>query len=147
MDEQIFEATADPKEIAGRLGLEIVQWFEGILYVRDNDYLYSIEPVNAQIKGAVPADLRMCVRKVPTYNSEYIGEEYHSPREAAVHGGLTVIEEYNSSGDVVALDGFGRKIHVTKTGNGPMAVGYGWASAEEIRKWVPQHHPRKRTIT
>jgi hypothetical protein len=83
----------------------------------------------------------------PCIRDGYIGEEYHSPREAAVHAGLTVIEEYNSSGDVIALDGFGQKYTVSRTGNGPMSSAGGLASEEEMRKWKPQHRPSLPTIT
>jgi hypothetical protein len=139
MDEQIFEATADPQEIAGRLGLEIVQWFEGALYARDEHQLYEIGPVSA-------TDPRLRVRQAWSHSSDYVGEEYHTPREGASHAGLTVIEE-RSSGDVIALDGFGRKFVVSKTGNGPMASGFGWATADEMRQWAPQHQPSRPTTT
>ena len=146
MDEQIFEAGADPEEIAGRLGLEIVQWFEGSLYARDADALYEIGQVSSQSDGGVPPDLRIQIRPAWSHDWSYVGEEYHSPREGANHAGLTTIEE-SPSGDVVALDGFGRKFRVSKTGNGPMASSSGWATAEEMRNWAPQHQPSKRTTT
>ena len=149
MDEQTFEAT-DPIEVADRLNPEVVQWLDGVLYVRekDNPYseLYSIAPVKSKSSESGPADLRMCVRKLTSHNSKYVGEEYHSPREAATHAGLTVIDEL-PSGTVVALDGFGRRYSVQPTGNGPISTQYGWASKEELSKWAPQHRPAKRTKT
>ena len=57
----------------------------------------------------------------------YVGWEHHTPAEGAAHAGLTVIEE-GASGKVVALDGFGRKFVVDKSGNGPMASEIGWAT-------------------
>ena len=69
-----------------------------------------------------------------------MGEEFHSPREAAVHAGLTVIEDL-SGGSVAALDGFGRRFLVQKTGNGPQAIHDGWATEDELRKWTPRHRP------
>jgi len=132
-------------EIAGQLGLQIVQWHNGILFVRDKDDLYSVKPPS---DGAMPADLRTCLNPISTFRSGYIGEEHHSPREAATHAGLTVIKESSPGGAVVALDGFGRKVHVDATGNGPTAhASGGWASPEEMKKWVPQHRLPKRTTT
>lgn len=144
---QMFEPTEAPTEIAARLGLEVVHWLEGVLYARDGSYLYTIGPINPQGKDGAPADLRICVSKAWSWDGSYVGEEYHSPREGAAHAGLTVIEEATPPGEVLALDGFGRKYLVSRTGNGPMASWMGWASAEELQQWAPQHHEAKRTLT
>jgi hypothetical protein len=138
MDEKIFDAGSDPEVIAAKLGLEVVQWFEGALYARDKDALYAIGP-------AGPADPRVRVSRADSYEG-YVGEEHHTPREGAVHAGLTVIEE-GESGKVVALDGFGRKFVVDRTGNGPMASETGWATEDEVRKFTPRHRPWKPTLT
>ncbi|MDZ4286574.1 MAG: hypothetical protein U0984_01370 [Prosthecobacter sp.] len=82
-----------------------------------------------------------------TYNFHYIGEEHHTPREAAVHAGLTVIEELDFSNNVIALNGFGEKVLVNHTGNGPVATSIGWATPEEMQKWAPPHRPAKKTYT
>jgi hypothetical protein len=138
MDEQFFDAGAGPEEIAAKLGLEVVQWHEGVLYARDKSSLYSIGP-------AGPSDARVRVSLADSYDG-YVGEEHHTPREGAVHAGLTVIEE-DGSGKVTALDGFGRKFVVDKTGNGPMASETGWATEDELKKFTPRHRPWKPTLT
>lgn len=149
MMEQTFDATADPMEIADRLGLEVLQRVGGEIYAREksnpNSALFSIGPVKPEDSEGGSADLRVRVAEVWSYDG-YVGEEYHTPREGAVHAGLTVIEE-TDSGKVLALDGFGRKFVVDKTGNGPMASWIGWATEEDMRKWAPQHRPAKRTNT
>ncbi len=58
-----------------------------------------------------------------------------------------MISDDNFSGFVFALDGFGRKYVVEKTGNGPMAKSAGWASDAEMQRFAPQHRPRGRTTT
>lgn len=148
-DVRIVEG-ADPEEIASRLGLKVVHWHEGILYVRDEKVLYSIRPEAPSPGDIVPAKLRMQVRKDNSeYHYSYVGEEYHTPSEGAAHAGLTVIEGAGTDKDrVTAVDGFGRKYTVYKTGNGPMASGTEeWASEEEMKQWTPQHRLRKRTQT
>ena len=37
MDDQFFAESADPKEIAQRLGLTILGWLDGQLYARGRD--------------------------------------------------------------------------------------------------------------
>ena len=138
MDERTFDAGSDPEEIAAKLGLAVVQWFEGALYARDQASLYSIGPAGA-------SDPRVRVAPVDSYDG-YVGEEHHTPAEGAVHAGLTVIEE-GASGKVVALDGFGRKFVVENTGNGPMANEIGWATEDELRTFTPRHRPWKPTLT
>jgi hypothetical protein len=138
MDETTFDAGSDPEEIAAKLGLAVVQWHDGTLYARDKTSLYSIGPVG-------PADPRVRVAPAPSFDG-YVGEEHHTPREGALHAGLTVIEE-DPSGKVVALDGFGRKFVVDKTGNGPMASEIGWAAEDELKTFTPRHRPWKPTLT
>lgn len=138
MDEKTYDAGSDPEDIAAKLGLAVVQWHDGTLYARDKDSLYAIGP-------AGPSDPRVRVSPADSYDG-YVGEEHHTPAEGAVHAGLTVIEEA-ASGAVVALDGFGRKFAVEKTGNGPMASGIGWATEDELRKFTPRHRPCKPTLT
>lgn len=138
MTDRIFDAGADPEEAAAGLGLEVVQWHDGVLYARDESSLYAIAPI-------APDDPR--VRAVPAASFDgYVGEEHHTPREGALHAGLTVIEE-SAAGKVVALDGFGRKFVVDKTGNGPMASEIGWATEDELKTWTPRHRPWKSTRT
>lgn len=140
MDETTFDAGSDPEEIAAKLGLSVVQWHEGTLYARDEAALYAL-----RLRSDHPDGPRLVV--VPEEaHSGYVGEEHHTPREAAVHAGLTVIGE-DASGKVVALDGFGRKFLVEKTGNGPMAAEAGWATEDEVRKFTPRHRPWKPTQT
>ena len=144
--DQIFEG-ADPEELASRLRWEIVHWHDGILYVRDENDLYSIHPDTPSPNNANSTKLSMHVRKDDGYHG-YVGEIYHTPSEGAVHAGLTVTEGAGTDKDVTALDGFGRKYRVYKTGNGPMASGTGeWASEEEMKQWRPQHSPAKKTET
>lgn len=138
MDEKTFDAGSDPEDIAAKLGLAVVQWHDGVLYARDQETLYSIAP-------AGPADPRVRVNPEAAF-SGYVGEEHHSPREAAVHAGLTVIED-GSGGNVTALDGFGRRYLVHATGNGPQAVHEGWATDDELKKFTPRHRPCKPTLT
>lgn len=138
MDEKIYDAGSGPEELALKLGLEVVQWHEGVLYARDKTSLLSLAPVG-------PADPRVRVASVASFDG-YVGEEHHTPREGAVHAGLTVIEE-DGSGKVVALDGFGRKFVVDKTGNGPMASEVGWATEDELKTFTPRHRPWKATLT
>ena len=76
-----------------------------------------------------------------------MGEQFHAPREGAEHAGLTVIGDDDFSGGVFALDGFGRKYVVEKTGNGPMAKSAGRAFEAEMQRFAPQHRPRGRTTT
>lgn len=144
MDKQLFDAAEDPSEIAERLGLEIVEWLEGVLYARDESELYTIGPVR---DDSVPPGLWMGVSPAWSFDGSYVGEEFHTPREAAVHAGLTVIEETRPKGEVIALDGFGRKYQVSGTGNGPIARWLGWASKEEMERWSPRHLPGEPTIT
>lgn len=138
MDERIFDAGSDPEELAAKLGLEVVQWFEGALYARDKDALYAIGPVSA-------SDPRVRVSPAASFDG-YVGEEHHTPREGALHAGLTVIEE-SQNGKVVALDGFGRKFVVDRSGNGPVASEIGWATEDEIKTFTPRHRPWKPTLT
>ena len=48
MDDQFFAESADPKEIAERLGLTILGWLDGQLYARGRDQLYQIGPFRPQ---------------------------------------------------------------------------------------------------
>lgn len=139
MDERIFDADVDPEEVAAKLGLKVLQWHGGALYARDERVLYALS-VKRDAAGA-----RLVVSPEEAITA-YVGEEFHSPREAAVHAGLTVIEDL-SGGSVAALDGFGRKFLVQKTGNGPQAIHDGWATEDELRKWTPRHRPAKPTET
>lgn len=135
----IGDASPDPTEIASRLGLQFVQIFEGVVYARDKSTLYSIGPLS-QPGPRVPEKVRA--------DNGYVGEEYHSPREAALSVGWTIIEgDVGSSGSIYALDGFGRKFLVNGTGNGPQADLVGFGSDAEIRRWAPKHRPRRRTVT
>ncbi len=147
MDDQFFAETADPKEIADGLGLTILGWLDGQLYARGRDQLYQIGPFRPQANYSGPADLRICFREAWSHDWTYVGEQFHTPREGAEHAGLTVIGDDDFSGGVFALDGFGRKYVVEKTGNGPMAKSAGWASDAEMQRWAPQHRPRGRTTT
>lgn len=139
MDEKTFDAGADPEEVAAKLGLTVLQWHGGALYARDERTLYALS-----VKRDGPAPRLVVSPEVAV--AAYVGEEFHAPREAAVHAGLTVIEDV-SGGGVMALDGFGRKFLVQKTGNGPQAIHHGWATDEELRKWTPRHRPAKPTET
>jgi len=140
MDEKIYDAGSDPEQVAAKLGLTVVQWHDGTLYARDEHSLYALS-----LKRDHPAGPRLVV--VPeAAHSGYVGEEHHSPREAAVHAGLTVIAE-SSGGKVTALDGFGRRFLVHATGNGPQAVQEGWATEDELKKFTPRHRPWKPTLT
>ncbi len=136
MSDQFFDGSETPEQIAAKLKLTVVHWHEDALYARDENELFEIKPEGERIR----------VSPASTVGESYVGEDYHSPKEGAIHAGLTVIEEI-SSGDVVALDGFGRKYRVNKTGNGPMASFRGWASEEELKQWAPQHRPWQKTTT
>lgn len=140
MDERSFDAASDPEEIAAKLGLAVVQWHDGTLYARDKDALYALH-----VKPDASGGPRLIVERDAALDG-YVGEEHHTPREGALHAGLTVIEE-DPSGKVVALDGFGRKFVVDKTGNGPMASEIGWAAEDELKKFTPRHRPWKPTLT
>ena len=122
MNEQKFEATLDPKEIAGRFGLEIVQWFEGRLYDRDKSDLSSIGPVDPQSNGNIPADLRICVRKARASHNGYVGEEYHSPREGAVRARLTIIEENQTRAELSLLAKETADLPLTGTAHGKKTI-------------------------
>lgn len=140
VQEQLAEAGVDPVKAAGDLGLQFLQVFEGGLYARDKTTLYSI----GLLRQSEPR-----VAKEVHAQDGYVGEEYHSPRQGAEHAGWTVIEEKSARPEdpVDALDGFGRKFRVDRTGNGPIASLIGFASDEEIRTWAPKHRPRRRTVT
>ncbi|MDP3542918.1 MAG: hypothetical protein Q8T11_10690 [Elusimicrobiota bacterium] len=140
MTDKTFDADADPEKVAAELGLAVVQWHGGALYARDADTLYTL-----QVKRDAPGGPRLVVERDAPLDG-YVGEEAHTPREAAVHAGLTVIEE-GSSGDVTALDGFGRKYLVSASGNGPRAVFADWATEDEMKKFTPRHRPAKPTLT
>lgn len=135
MDEKAIEGSRDPEEAAARLGLKVMQWHGGGLYARDENVLYLL-----YVK-----DERVVVDPQPAL-SGYVGEEFHTPRQAAVHAGLTVVEEL-ANGDVMALDGFGRKYLVHATGNGPQAKHHLWATEEELKTWAPRHAFPKPTAT
>ena len=91
MDDQFFAETADPKEIAERLGLTILGWLDGQLYARGRDQLYQIGPFRPQANYSGPADLRICFCEAWSHDWTYVGEQFHAPREGAEHAGLTVI--------------------------------------------------------
>lgn len=136
VSDQFFDGNEKAEDIAARLNLTVIHWHDDALYARDEHVLYEIRPEGGRVK----------VSEAPSFSESYVGEDYHTPKEGAVHAGLTVIEEL-SSGDIVALDGFGRKYRVNKTGNGPMASSRGWASPEELTQWAPQHRPWQKTTT
>lgn len=136
MSDRFFDGKETPEQIAAKLNLIVVHWHEDALYARDEHVLFELKPEGGRVR----------VSEAPTFSESYVGEDYHTPKEGAVHAGLTVIEE-TSSGDVVALDGFGRKYRVNKTGNGPMASSRGWATAEELKQWAPAHRPWQKTTT
>lgn len=140
MTDKTFDADADPETIAGELGLTVVQWHGGALYARDEDALYAFS-----VKRDAPGGPRLVVERDAPLDG-YVGEESHTPREAAVHAGLTVIEE-GSGGNVTALDGFGRKYLVSSSGNGPRATFAGWATEGELKTFTPRHRPAKPTLT
>lgn len=140
MTDKTFDADADPEKIAVELGLRVVQWHGGALYARDADALYALH-----VKRDAPGGPRLVVEPDAPLDG-YVGEEHHTPREAAAHTGLTVIEE-GSGGGVTALDGFGRKYLVSASGNGPRATFSGWATEDELKKFTPRHRPAKPTLT
>lgn len=140
MTDKTFDADADPETIAVELGLTVVQWHGGALYARDADTLYAL-----QVKSDAPGGPRLVVEPDAPLDG-YVGEESHTPREAAAHAGLTVIGEI-SRATVEALDGFGRKYFVSASGNGPRATFAGWATEDELKKHTPRHRPSKPTLT
>ncbi len=143
MDKQIFDAGTDPKEIADRLDLEVLQSLHGDLYAREKTgtyrKLYSIGLIRTVGTADNPADLRICIREEPEVGDSlgYFGEIYHTPAEAATHEGLTVIESDEKR--AIALDGFGRKYSISAAGNGPLGGCFDWATEAEMLKWQPQH--------
>lgn len=140
MTDKTFDADADPEKIAGELGLRVVQWHGGALYARDEHALYAL-----RVKPDFPGGARLAVERDAALDG-YVGEESHTPREAAAHTGLTVIEEI-SRGSVEALDGFGRKYLVSESGNGPRATFTGWATEDEMKTFTPRHRPAKPSLT
>lgn len=141
MDEKVFAADADPETVAAELGLKVVQWHGPALYARDENMLFAIQ----KREIGEPAALRLVVAPEPPL-SGYIGEEFHNPRQAAAHAGLTVIEAASGE-NVYALDGYGRKYLVQKTGNGPRATQHDWATEDEMKQWAPRHRDPKPTTT
>lgn len=140
MTDKTFDADADPEKIAEELGLTVVQWHGGALYARDEHALYAL-----RVKPDAPGGPRLVVERDAPFDG-YVGEESHTPREAAAHTGLTVIEEI-ARGTVEALDGFGRKYLLSASGNGPRATFAGWATEDELKKHTPRHRPAKPTLT
>lgn len=140
MDEKTFDAGSDPEAVAAKLGLTVVQWHDGTLYARDEHTLYAL-----YVKPGAPGGPRLVIERDAPLDG-YVGEEYHTPREAAAHTGLTVIED-GSGGGVTALDGFGRKYLVSASGNGPRAVFADWATEDEMKTFTPRHRPAKPTLT
>lgn len=141
MDPTKFPSGTAPTAIAAQLGLQPIRLWQGSLYARDGDLgLFRIGPEPGREEVFVEEVWEVCT-------GDYVGEEFHSPREAAEHAGLTVIDEYKIMERVVALDGFGRKYSIHRTGNGPMGSRHGWATPEEMQRWQPQVLPARRTTT
>src|SRR4029078_3083620 len=80
MDDQFVAESADPKEIAERLGLTILGWLDGQLYARGRDQLYQIGPFRPQANYSGPADLRICFCEAWSHDWTYVGEQFHAPR-------------------------------------------------------------------